>query len=196
MLGRATPKTTLYEPMPGGGLHLRHPEWADYEQWADLRLESRDYLVPWEPKWSGDHLSRQSYRNRLSVMKKMVGADEGYPFHLFRAGDDALVGACNLTEVRRKVSQSAALGYWIGERYTRQGYARAAVRAICRFGFETLGLHRIEAAVRPENEPSVELLRTSGFQFEGLCRGYLKIDGVWHDHHLYARLSSDGEIGT
>lgn len=188
---RATTDTVLFEGLPGGGVHLRHPQWADYEQWAELRLSSRGHLQPWEPRWNNDHLTRGAYRTRLSRFKKMVSSDEGYPFHIFRATDNAMVGACNLTTVQRKVKQSCALGYWIAERHARQGYGRASVRAVCRFAFEQLALHRVEAAVGIENTASRHLLENVGFAHEGIGRGYLKIDGVWRDHDLFARLSTD-----
>jgi ribosomal-protein-alanine N-acetyltransferase len=121
----------------------------------------------------------------------MVAAGEGYPFHIFRASDNRLIGACNIMQVRRTVAQSAQLGYWVGERYARQGFARAAVRASVQFCFDELGLHRIEAAVRPENVPSISLLEAVGFTYEGVAREYLKIDGAWRDHAIYARLVSD-----
>lgn len=191
--GRATLTTTLFEPSSGGGVYLRHPQLTDFEAWSNLREESRGFLQPWEPTWTDAHLSVQSYRKRMARYKKMVAADEGYPFHILRASDNRLVGACNITQVTRRVAQTASLGYWVGERYARQGFARAAVRAACKFSFETLALHRLEAAVRAENMPSKNLLEALGFHYEGVGRGYLKIDGAWRDHLLYARLSSDRE---
>jgi len=192
----ATIHTVLFEPSAGGGVYLRHPVWADYEAWAALRLESRAFLQPWEPTWNTDHLTANAYKTRLARFKKMVANDEAYPFHIFRGSDNALVGACNLTQVQRKVQQRAALGYWVGERFARQGFARASIRAACKFFFETLGLHRVEAAVRVENMPSRTLLETLGFTHEGLGRGYLKIDGAWRDHELYAKLAGDRERTT
>lgn len=183
--------TIIYGQAPGGAVNLRHPRWADYEAWVTLRRQSQDFLSPWEPSWNPDHLTRPSYRARLSRFKKMVASDTGYPFHIFRASDQALIGACNITHIQRNVAQSAQIGYWIGEPYARKGYARAAVRSACQFAFDELGLHRLEAAVRPENEPSVKLLEATGFQYEGLARGYLKIDGDWRDHALYSRLVTD-----
>lgn len=181
----------MYGQAPGGGVHLRHPRWAEFEDWANLRRDNADFLSPWEPEWNIKHLSRHSYKARLAAFKKMVSAETGYPFHIFRDGDNAFIGACNITRIQRHVSQTAQLGYWIGEQYARQGLARASVRAATRFCFDNLGLHRIEAAVQPENVRSIRLLEAVGFQLEGTARGYLKINGTWQDHHLYARLSSD-----
>ncbi len=174
-----------------GTVVLRHPKWADYDMWVELRRGSKDFLSPWEPLWDDNHLTRPSYRARLSRFKKMVASDTGYPFHIFRETDKHLIGACNITHIERGISQQAKLGYWVGEAYARKGYARASVRAACQFCFDELGLHRVEAAVRTENIPSIKLLETAGFTREGVARDYLKIDGAWRDHVIYARLSSD-----
>ena len=58
-------------------------------------------------------------------------------------------------------------------------------------GFGTIGLHRIEAACIPENVRSVRVLEKAGFRREGLLRSYLRINGFWQDHYLYARLADD-----
>ena len=175
----------------GGQLLLRQPRWADYEAWASLRQNSREHLAPWEAKWSEDHLSRRGYRQRLSVLKKLAASESAFSFHIFKNPGERLIGACNLTHITRSVSQNAKIGYWLGEGFAGHGHGRVAVTRLCSFAFDTLGLHRLEAAVRPDNERSIALLEALDFQSEGLARGYLKIDGQWHDHIIYAKLSSD-----
>ncbi|PHR61695.1 MAG: 30S ribosomal protein S5 alanine N-acetyltransferase [Robiginitomaculum sp.] len=183
--------TKLFEPCAGGGVYLRTPKWSDFETWVELRRENKNYLKPWEPNWSDDFLTRTSYRTRLANFKKMIANDSGYPFYVFKSADDSLVGACNITFVKRGSQMSCNIGYWIGEEYSRNGFARASVRAILRFAFEDIGLHRVEAAVREDNIASIQLLEKLGFIKEGVARGKLKIDGQWRDHIMYAKLSSD-----
>ncbi|WP_409432165.1 GNAT family N-acetyltransferase [Litorimonas sp. RW-G-Af-16] len=183
--------TVLTAQAAGGAIVLRHPNWADYEAWADLRARNQDYLMPWEPEWTDAHLSRNLYKARLNRLKKWVAKDTAYPFHVFRAGTDVLIGACNITHIERGSAQSAKLGYWIGEGFARQGFARAAVKSTTTFCFEKLGLHRVEAAVQPDNEASIKVLEAVGFTYEGRARGYLKINGEWRDHLIYAKLSAD-----
>jgi ribosomal-protein-alanine N-acetyltransferase len=183
--------SSLFHSCRGGGVNLHAPKWADYEEWVDLRTVNKDHLTPWEPLWDPSHLSRTRYRTRLAKFKKLIADDEGYPFHVFRADDKCLVGACNLTQVRRGSQQSAHIGYWVGEKYSRQGFARASVQAVLGFAFNDLGLHRVSAAVQADNTASIKLLETIGFQSEGTARGFLKINGQWADHIVYARLSSD-----
>lgn len=182
------------EPCPlieGAGVFLRAPSMSDYEEWADLRERSRAFLVPWEPEWPADDLTRSAFRNRLRRYAAEIRDDLSYPFLIFRTGDRRLIGGASLSNVRRGVAQSANLGYWMGARYAGQGYMSAAIAATIPFSHGALGLKRIEAACIPENQASVRLLEKSGFQREGYARKYLCIAGQWQDHLLYARLSSD-----
>ena len=110
---------------------------------------------------------------------------------MFREADDVLLGGLTLSQVKRGVSQAATLGYWMGQPYAGQGWMARAVRASTAFAFATLRLHRVEAACLPSNEASIRLLTRTSFRQEGLARAYLRINGQWHDHLLFALLESD-----
>jgi ribosomal-protein-alanine N-acetyltransferase len=170
---------------------LRTPQMADYPAWAELRAASRDFLTPWEPLWAADELSRSSFRRRVRHYLRDLREDMGYALFIFSNADGALVGGLTLCNVRRGVTQACTLGYWTGAPYARQGYMTAAVRAVIPFVFDSLELHRLEAACLPSNTASIKLLERTGFGHEGLARRYLRINGVWQDHLLYALLDSD-----
>ena len=178
----------------GDGVYLRYPRIADYPMWARLRGESREFLSKWEPVWAEDELSRGAFRRRIKRYQKETRLDSAYVFFLFRESDNALMGGCTLSNVRRGVTQCCSLGYWIGARFARKGYMHDAVRALIPFVFATLGLHRIEAACLPENEASRNLLGKLGFREEGLARRYLMINGAWSDHILFALLEDDVSV--
>lgn len=170
---------------------LRSPTMADYPAWSDLRQQSRAFLTPWEPLWPADDLSRPAYRRRLRRYQRELQDATGYPFFVFRTQDLALVGGLTLSHVVRGVTQSCSLGYWMGEAYAGQGLMTAAVKAIIPFVFDTLRLHRLEAACLPHNAASIRLLEKAGFTREGYARRYLCIDGQWQDHILHAIVSDD-----
>jgi len=175
----------------GEGVFLRPPEMRDFEVWAGLRERSRAFLTPWEPTWPGDDLTRAAFRRRLRRQAQEIENDESYPFLIFREADEVLVGGLTLGQIRRGVAQGTTLGYWMGAPHAGKGFMSRAVRAAVTFAFATLRLHRIEAACLPNNEPSVRLLERCGFKREGLARAYLRINGIWQDHLLYALLESD-----
>lgn len=175
----------------GHGLLMRPPAPSDYAAWSDLRDMSRRHLIPWEPQWSRDELSRWAYRRRLRYYQRDQREDLGYAFFIFDADSHALMGGLTLSNVRRGVTQACALGYWLGERHTRKGHMRNAVALAVDYAFRDLRLHRVEAACLPSNAGSISVLRNNGFQEEGLARRYLKINGAWCDHLLFALLSDD-----
>ncbi len=71
------------------------------------------------------------------------------------------------------------------------GYALEAVKRIITFGFEELGLHRIQAGVATENLRSIKLLEKAGMPREGLKRKILPIRGEWKDNYHCAILEDD-----
>ena len=175
----------------GEGVDVRPAEMRAYIAWAELRQASRAFLTPWEPTWPPDDLTRASFRRRLRRHAEELDRDEAYPFLLFREGDDRLLGGLTLGQVRRGVAQAATLGYWMGAPHAGRGYMARAVRATAGFAFATLRLHRIEAACLPENAASARVLEGVGFQREGFARAYLRINGEWRDHVLYAMVETD-----
>ncbi len=176
----------------GEGVFLRAPEARDYAEWSELREKSRAFLTPWEPTWAIDELSRGSFRYKLRRYAEDARDDKAYAFFVFREEDGALVGGVTLSNVRRGVAQAASLGYWSGEPFAGKGYMTAAVKALLRFAFEELELHRIEAACQPENAASRAVLTKAGFAQEGQARAYLKINGQWRDHVLFGRINEKG----
>ena len=179
----------------GDGIYLRYPQMSDFAAWAALRGESHEFLAPWEPTWAPDELSRSAFRRRIRRYQREIRSDMSYPFFVFRKADDLLMGGCTLSNVRRGVTQSAAIGYWIGERYARRGHMYSALTTVLPFVFQVLALHRLEAACIPDNAASRALILKVGFREEGRARRYLQINGEWRDHVLFALLEDDPTIG-
>jgi ribosomal-protein-alanine N-acetyltransferase len=187
---RAT--TPLESPIiAGDGVYMRPPNLADYSTWAELRAESRAFLTPWEPTWPADDLTRSAFRRRIRRYQDEIRDDHAYPFFIFRQADQILLGGITLSNVTRGMTQTATLGYWMGERYANRGYMTRAVKALAPFAFGALRLHRLEAACLPHNVASMRLLQKLGFQREGLARGLVCIAGRWQDHIVYALLADD-----
>ena len=179
------------EQLVGPNVFLRPPRDSDWKEWAELREVSRDFLVPWEPTWPKDALTRSAYRRRLRHYAEQWRNGSGYSFFVVRRSDAVLRGGLTLSNVRRGITQSGSLGYWIGEPYARKGVMTEAVRSALCFCFDNLTLHRVEAACLPANISSRRLLDKCGFREEGYATKYLKIDGEWADHVLFAKLREE-----
>jgi ribosomal-protein-alanine N-acetyltransferase len=188
---RSTSAIDAEAEVHGQQVILRHPTMGDYSDWAELRALSRAHLIPWEPQWARDELARSAFRRRVRQYQRELKEDLGYAFLVFRQADAALVGGLSISNVRRGVAQAASVGYWIGAPHVGRGYMTDAVKAVLPYAFVTLGLHRLEAACLPHNAASTRVLLKTGFKREGMARRYLKINGVWQDHDLFAQLQDD-----
>ena len=169
---------------------LRPPNIDDFKAWVDVRKASRTFLQPWEPEWQDDEFTRTSFRYRLHIYNKLALEERGFALFIFGDSGQNLLGAINLNNIRRGISQTATLGYWIGEAHARRGYMAEATRLLLDHAFHDMGLHRVEAACLPTNVASIALLKKCGFEQEGYAKSYLKIAGTWHDHLLFARLKT------
>jgi ribosomal-protein-alanine N-acetyltransferase len=173
--------------LTGKRVHLRLPTMRDHPQWQSLRRQSRDFLKPFEPRWSEADLGRSIFAARVSRGRREALAGTDYAFLIFIRQDrrEILVGGVTLSNIRRRAAQHVTLGYWMGQRYAGQGLMTEAVSVVLPFVFDPLDLHRAHAAILPGNIASRRVLEKCGFVEEGFAQGYLQIDGRWADHVLF-----------
>lgn len=171
----------------GPRVTLRAPRLGDYQAWRTLRKESRDFLKPFEPRWTEADLSQAVFSARLRRGREEARAGTDYTFFIFlrEGGREILVGGLTLSNIRRRAAQYVTLGYWMGRDYAGRGLMSESVGVVIPFVFETLGLHRIHAAFLPANTASRRVLEKNGFREEGYAENYLQIDGKWCDHVLF-----------
>jgi ribosomal-protein-alanine N-acetyltransferase len=110
---------------------------------------------------------------------------------MFVAGRFA--GEINLSSVQRGPYQNAYVGYWIDEAMAGHSYTPEAFVVLCRFAFEDLALHRLQASIIPRNTASRRVAEKLGLRNEGIAERYLEINGVWEDHVRYAITSEEWE---
>ena len=132
-----------------------------------------------------------AYRNAPSEwpgrwLQLRVAARRGTALPFGVTLDDRFVGHVMIGNVLREPLLSAYVGYWVDSRVAGGGVITAAVALAVDHSFGPVGLHRLEATVRPENAASIRVLEKLGFRQEGLFRRYLDIEGAWRDHFCYA----------
>jgi ribosomal-protein-alanine N-acetyltransferase len=172
----------------GQRVRLRAPRLSDHPEWRALRSKSRDFLRPFEPRWTEADLSQRVYAARLRRAREEARVGSDYSFFIFIAdgrGGETLVGGLTLSNIRRRAAQFVNLGYWMGEPYAGKGLMSEAVGTVLPFVFGALDLHRIHAAFLPHNTASRRVLEKNGFREEGYAENFLQIDGRWADHVLF-----------
>jgi RimJ/RimL family protein N-acetyltransferase len=101
-----------------------------------------------------------------------------------------LIGACALM-VEGAEAKEAMLGYVYAREHWGNGYATEATAAVLRFGFETLGLHRIYSTADVLNVASWRVMEKLGMQREGLLREHVLSKGRWRNSYLYGILEDE-----
>jgi len=168
---------------------LRPLAGSDFEAWREVRTRARNWLVKWEPRplpgQPDPTEDRRIFAARCGARERERQLGTGYGFGIFVEGR-RFAGEINLSSVQRGPFQNAYIGYWIDEAVAGQGYTPEAVIIVCRFAFEDLALHRLQASIIPRNAASHRVAAKLGLRNEGTAMRYLEIDGVWEDHVRYA----------
>ncbi len=112
-----------------------------------------------------------------------------FEFAITLKSDGKLIGACGLR--LQAENEQGEIGYCFNRKYWRQGYASEAARAVMKFAFEKLGLHRIVASCDVNNLGSAGVLKKCGMRMEGHFVQERKVRGEWRDTLFFAILKEE-----
>lgn len=180
----------------GEQIELRPPKFSDKSQWNRVRAENREWLAPWEATLpqtpsgapASEFLTRRpSFYSMVRALNHEARAGRSYSFMIWHERN--LVGQITMGGVIYGALRGAHIGYWIDKNYAGRGFTTDAVNAVTRFGFEALGLHRIEINIRPENAASIRVAEKAGYAFEGDRAEFLHIAGAWRDHKSFVKVN-------
>lgn len=141
----------------------------------------------WLQRWEATNPYGPSRADAKTTIRALLGqfrAGDGVPFAI--DVDGSFAGQLNVSGISYGSLSSATLGYWVAERVAGRGATPTAVALATDHCFFTLGLHRMEICIRPENDASLRVVDKLGFRYEGLRRRYIHIDGDWRDHFCFA----------
>lgn len=158
--------------------------------WFESRYQNRHWNGPWDatvpPRGKPVEGDYYAWLNRIN----REGRDgQGLPWALW--WDEEFIGQVNVWGMSYGSSMAASIGYWIDQGYAGRGLTPIAVAMACDYLWLSLGQHRIEIPIRPENAPSLRVVEKLGFREEGLRPGYLHINGDWRDHRIFALNSEE-----
>ena len=173
-----------------GDVRLRPLKKSDAKKWREIRLANQDWMQEWEatpplPQIEPAPTFRQSAKRLLQDAK----AGRAMPFVVEYKGE--FVGQLNVSDIVYGSLRGAHFGYWIDSSFAGRGIMTTAVALVTEHLLTTCGLHRVEVAIRPENEPSNKLVQRLGFKFEGTRAKFLHINNDWRDHNIYVMFAED-----
>lgn len=160
---------------------LRH---RDAKVWRRLRDENADWLNPWEATSPDPMVAPMHFRQLVRAMNSEARGGRALPFAITYR--DQMVGQLSVAGIGWGSLRSAHIGYWIARHVAGRGITPTAVALATDHCLFSLGLHRVEVNIRPENLASLRVVDKLGFRDEGLRLRYLHIDGAWRDHRTFA----------
>ncbi|MEI6622770.1 MAG: GNAT family protein [Actinomycetes bacterium] len=168
-----------------GVIGLRPIRLRDANEWRAVRLRNREWLGPWDatsPAGAAD--VPPTFGAMVRMLRAEARAGRTLPWVITE--NDRLVGQLTVGGIARGSLRSAHAGYWVDQQCAGRGIAPTALAMGIDHCFRSLGLHRVEINIRPENRPSRRVVEKLGFRYEGLRERYLHINGQWCDHLSFA----------
>jgi ribosomal-protein-alanine N-acetyltransferase len=179
-----------------GRVGLRPLRMRDAAVWSELRIRNEQWLSPWEGRpesqpyatWAERH-SPVVFTAMLRNIRKESRAGRTLPLAI--TYDGRLAGQVTASNVIRGAFDSTSVGYWVDSSVAGRGVLPTALALLVDHCFTAVGLHRVEANIRPENTASRRVVEKLGFREEALHLRYLYIDGAWRDHLSFAVTRED-----
>ncbi|MEE2521247.1 GNAT family protein [Pseudarthrobacter sp. J75] len=183
-----------------GDLVLRPIRYRDKKEWMYVRSLNADWLTPWEASNPAPGGWLPDYRHMVRSLKMQAAQGTALPFLITERtpgySSPRIVGQLTVSSIMWGSAMMATLGYWVDQRRAGRGIVPTAVAMATDHCFSSLGLHRMEINIRPENGPSLRVVEKLGFRDEGLRERYLHINGEWADHRSFALTSEEVPDGV
>ena len=157
--------------------YIRKVSAEDEREFTALMRESVRLHEPW--------ISPPTNRALFKYYLQRLAREDHEGFLICLKENDLIAGVININNIVRGSFLSASLGYYAVQRYHGQGYMLEGLNQLVRYACNTMGLHRLEANIQPDNHRSQRLVERCGFVCEGLSKNFLYIDGAWRDHQRW-----------
>ncbi len=168
-----------------GDVEVRPLHSSDRRAWTQARQRNRWWLQEWEatlpPESPPGH---PSYRSMMRELRRLTREGRCLPFAI--TVRDQFAGQVTVSNIVMGSAMFGQIGYWIDEQHAGLGHTPTAVALVIDYCFETVGLHRLEVAIRPENTASLRVVEKLALPEVGFAPRYLHIAGAWRDHRLFA----------
>lgn len=164
-----------------------HP--SDVDALFRAARESIAEVHPWLP-WCHPAYERKESEEWVGQQQGLWIGDSAFDFVVEDADSGRFLGGCGISGISW-LHRYANLGYWVRTSSVGSGVATAAARLAARFGFEELGLERLELVVEPGNAASIRVAEKLGAVREGLLRSRLRIGSAQRDALMFSLIASD-----
>ncbi len=161
-------------------LVMKLPELSDAKAILDYFLRNREFLAKFEPVRDKDFYTLRSFEDMINLDKILYDNCQALKYWIYK--NDKVIGSVGLNNIIWGVFLNGYIGYRLDKDEINKGYMTEALQKLIEIAFDDLRLHRLEANIMPRNKASLSVVKKAGFEFEGIAKEYLKINGIWEDH--------------
>jgi [ribosomal protein S5]-alanine N-acetyltransferase len=170
-------------------LFLSGPEMAP--QMLAFHIRNRDHLEPWGPPMPDELFQLEWWERSAARVLDQWGCGTAVRFTLCLHDQNEVVGTAAIFGIRRQHWQICELAFGLDAARQGQGLMTEAARAVLRFAFDELALHRVSATHRSDNQASRRVLKRLGFQEEGCMREHASFQGRRYNQSMMGLLSGE-----
>ena len=172
-------------------LRILHPTQESAAQVLAFHNKNRAAFERYEAARTEDFYTEACQKSLLSLEYDLALRQEGIRYYVYEKDNPSqIIGTICFYHIMYSIYNRCEAGYKFDSHYWHRGYATESLLFGIRLMTEELGLHRIEAYVMEENAASIRLLSALGFQYEGVCRQFIRIRDKWEDHMRFALIRS------
>ncbi len=181
-----------------GAVSLRPLRRRDAVVWDRLRTANRQWTGPWDAtRPPGAPEPTLGYGAMVRQFNAAARRGAMLPWGVWYDPGDrpVLAGQLTISGILYGSARWGQAGYWVDQRWAGRQVIPTALALATDHCFLTLGLHRMEVAIRPENAASLRVVEKLGFRLEGRRRRYLHVDGDWRDHDVFVVTAEEAPHG-
>ena len=154
-------------------VRLRLVRMKDSKSMERLILSNREWLRPWEAT-NPEGPNSFDIRGQIRTLLRQMDSNTCLPFVIEE--DGVIVGQLNVANILFGSVSSCVIGYWVAPEVAGRQITPTAVALVSDYLFNTVGIHRIEIDIRPENVSSLRVVEKLGFRYEGLKERFIHIN--------------------
>lgn len=163
---------------------------GDEKMMAGFYNQNHQHLAPWDPIRGSEFYTAEGWKSRIKRLNDFHQMNTVFSFIIVDKEDTQVLGAINFTNISGFPIHACNLGYSLAETAQGKGIMTQALHVCIQWIFKQQNLHRIMAAYMPNNIRSEKVLDRLGFEFEGIAKDYLLINGQWETHRLMSLINS------
>ncbi|MCR5610031.1 MAG: GNAT family N-acetyltransferase [Lachnospiraceae bacterium] len=157
---------------------------------CDFYSRNKRHFEPWEPRRVETFYTPEFHMANLTYEENEISKYHMLRLWIFsKYNPSEIIGNISFSNMKKGALLNCTLSYKIDSKHVNNGYATEALQFAINLMFKGYGFHRIEAMIHPNNIPSLHVIEKLNFEFEGVAKSYINLDGKWVDHLRYSLIS-------